>query len=416
MPLNPSPSFSFLSLQAVIRTVMDNGTSQENQQISQILEALSKASEDLQSKSLYIQVDINSSAIKAFLELENQSNAVLSQYPDLFKLSQHLAHLKTIINKLKSCQDYSFGSFICRRSSGYQITRIASLISKEIRLLLDRESIEVLVEVLQESLDEEEKMKVLEHFEARLSRGFDRELQDLILELKVFPLLESCLCDTTCSTVVREKSAVVIAALARFNKDVFVGLVLMGFTIRALVLMGTSCSLQVLTSLIKLIKGHLVDEMEVNGEIPRIVTPLSSEDLLLRATAMDCILEMAYFGRKGVIKTMLECGLVEKLVCLQRLEIEGDANGSHQVDQRAGSGNCGQLEKEMESKEEKMLKTQPFAGCIARFAVHVEVGEGTEKSEKKEIKMEILRRAREASVSEAEAATIVAEVLWGSSP
>ena len=52
----------------------------------------------------------------------------------------------------------------------------------------------------------------------------------------------------------------------------------------------------------------------------------------------------------------------------------------------------------------------------SRLAVEEEIGEGIEKNEKKEIKMEILKRARAACVSEAEAATVVADVLWGSHP
>ncbi|GMG98986.1 hypothetical protein Nepgr_000826 [Nepenthes gracilis] len=231
------------------------------------------------------------------------------------------------------------------------------------------------------------------------------------------PVLESILCDTSMSTGVREKSAMAIAALARFNKDVFVGQVLMGFTVRALVLMGTRRSLQVLTFLVKLIKGHLVDDIELNGEIPRIISTLASQDISVQTMAIDCILEMAYFSRKEGIETMLKCGLIEKLVFLQRLEIGCDSNGANEEDDRQGSGNCEEadLEEEIEREDRETLKSRPFSGCVAGFSVQVEVGSGTEKSEKKELKMEILRRARDASVSEAEAATIVAEILWGSS-
>ncbi|KAJ0030161.1 hypothetical protein Pint_12439 [Pistacia integerrima] len=67
-------------------------------------------------------------------------------------------------------------------------------------------------------------------------------------------------------------------------------------------------------------------------------------------------------------------------------------------------------------EEEITLHNCPFLNCVARFAVQVEVGEGLSLKEKKEIKLEILKRVRETSVSEAESASIVAEVLWGSSP
>ncbi|KAK3211860.1 hypothetical protein Dsin_016566 [Dipteronia sinensis] len=54
----------------------------------------------------------------------------------------------------------------------------------------------------------------------------------------------------------------------------------------------------------------------------------------------------------------------------------------------------------------------PFSNWVSRFAVQIEIGEGLSSKEK----MEILKRVKEASASEAETATIVAEVLWGSSP
>jgi hypothetical protein len=46
----------------------------------------------------------------------------------------------------------------------------------------------------------------------------------------------------------------------------------------------------------------------------------------------------------------------------------------------------------------------------------LEVGEGLSSEEKREVKLEILRLVKEASRSDAEFATISAEILWGSSP
>lgn len=91
-------------------------------------------------------------------------------------------------------------------------------------------------------------------------------------------------------------------------------------------------------------------------------------------------------------------GLVEKLVELQRSEKGGDLI---EIGREKVSG---------------VLERKPFASCVARFAVQLEVGEGLRQREKRAFKPEILIRVRDASVSEAEAATIAAEVLWGSSP
>lgn len=150
-------------------------------------------------------------------------------------------------------------------------------------------------------------------------------------------------------------------------------------TVEALIDIGSVRSIEVLCSLIRLIRSPIVDEIESNGEITKIIALLNSDNMKLSLLAMECVLEIGYFGRKEAVEGMLKEGVVEKFVELQRLESE-------------------------------------FASCVARFAVQLEVGEGLRQREKRSFKGEILVRVREACVSDAEAATIVAEVLWGTSP
>jgi hypothetical protein len=166
---------------------------------------------------------------------------------------------------------------------------------------------------------------------------------------------------------------------------VFVGEVLMSPTVKALVDIASVRSIEVLCSLIRSIRSPIVDEIESNGEIPKIIALLSSNDIELSVLAMECVLEIGYFGRKEAVEGMLKEGVVEKFVELQRLEVNG--------------GNSNE-----------------FLNCVARFAVQLEVGEGLRQREKRALKGEILVRVREACVSDAEAATIVAEVLWGTCP
>lgn len=177
-----------------------------------------------------------------------------------------------------------------------------------------------------------------------------------------------------------------IAALVKFNKNVFVGLVLMGPTIRALIAMASSCSLRVLAELIRFIRSPLVDEILCGGEIPRILGFLRSRDLGVRVAALECVMELGYIGRREVVEAMVQRRLVETLMDLQR-------------------GGC--CESECNSA---------FESCVSRFAVQVEVGEGLSAEEKRDVKLEILRIVKEASESEAEAASVSAEILWGSSP
>ncbi|CAB4314454.1 unnamed protein product [Prunus armeniaca] len=101
-----------------------------------------------------------------------------------------------------------------------------------------------------------------------------------------------------CSNWVRDQAALVVLGIVKFNKDVFVGLVLMGPIVRALIQMGSSGSIQVLTGLVKIIRTPLVED--IKGEIPRNISLLGSEDLPTRVAAMSCVLDIAFLGREEV--------------------------------------------------------------------------------------------------------------------
>lgn len=399
---------------------MDDPSKEDSPRVLKVLEALKQASHELQAHPRQDFDEPNSSSIKALLELGTESDAILSKDPNLSSLSQHLSSLKTLIETLqKSRSHLSLSSFLTRHS----ISRVAGSIESEIQAWIDRESVECLTRALREpSINEDELVKLLTQFEDRLSEGFNRELQDLVLKSKTFSLLESILSDPSYSKQVREHSAYAIGASIRFNKDVFVGQVLMGPTIHALITMASPHSIKVLCSLIRSIKSPLVDVIESDGELPRIISFLNCQDVQTQVVAMDCILEIGYFGRKEAIDAMLEEGLIKKLVKLQRSELGGDLIelGRYKNDKEnrgvsvdyAPEG----VGKRRENKERRFLESHPFASCVARFAVQLEVGEGLRQREKRAFKPQILARVREASASDAEAATIVAEVLWGSSP
>ncbi|KAI9192177.1 hypothetical protein LWI28_019277 [Acer negundo] len=400
----------------------DPSTKEEPPRVLNVLEALKQASHDLQASS----DDSNSSAIKALLELETESENILSKDPHLSTLSQHLSRLKTLVQTLQRSRGHSLKNFLTRRVSTHSISRVAGSIETEIQAWIDRESIENLTEALKDPSDnnynEDELVKLLTQFEGRVLQGFNHELQDLLLKAKVFSSLETALCDSNCSKRIREHSASAVAALIRFNKDVFVGQVLMGQTIQALITIGSSHSFEVLCALIKSIKSPLVDEIESNGEIPKIISFLDVKDLQMKMVAMDCILEIGYYGRKDAIEAMLVQGLVKKLVELQRSELGGDLieierlNEEEEEREKENDSVGGVMETKRESRQRRFLESHPFASCVARFAVQLEVGEGLRQREKRAFKQEIIMRVREAYVSDAEASTIVAEVLWGSSP
>ncbi|GMI92474.1 hypothetical protein HRI_002916700 [Hibiscus trionum] len=389
---------------------MDQTSNLDNRHLLSVLKSLQKASKDLQKIPIFSTHEPQST-IDSFLDLEKDANPIFYNDPNLLKLSRLLCNLKSLLEKHKKYQGYSLPRILRRQIINYGIYQVAHAIETEIQAYFDRESVQNLVGTLEESVDEDEKLKVLVEFEKRLSRGFDIHFQDLILKAKIFSILEHLLCDSSCSIRIRDEVALVIASLVRFNKDVFVGLVLMGPIVRALISISSCCSIRVLSLLIKFIRIPLVDELEAHKEIPRIISLLSSENVEIQAEAIDCILGIAYYGRREAIEAMLEAGLVEKLVKLQRLEKQANADENGRANEK-----CSKSDPKMDSSEEVCVGNCPFEGCVARFAVLLESGEMLSKKEKTEFRWEILRRVRETSVSEAEIASIDAEVLWGSSP
>ncbi|XP_057420172.1 uncharacterized protein LOC130714284 [Lotus japonicus] len=359
-------------------TTTINNNTQMIPQVLQVLQALKQASHDIQHSSSSSSDD-HSPAINALLQLHT---TLSTDSP----LSHHLHRLKTLLDSLHNAK--GIRSFLTRPLSAHSISRVAASIEAELQAWIDRETTQTLSRSLTNNHDLLLLLPLLTQLIDRVNQGFDREFQNLVLTMKLFSSLESLLFDEKCQQPVREHAGMAIAALIRFNKDVFVGQVLMGPTVRALVSMASVDSLDVLCSLVKSIRSPFVDEIESNGEIPKIIALLGSDDLQLTVLAVEVVLEIGYFGRKEAIEAMMKEGVVEKLVELQRLEVEGGGGGMR----------------------------HPFASCVAMFAVQLDVGEGLRQREKRALKPEILERVRKASLSDAESATIVAEVLWGSSP
>lgn len=377
-----------------------------------VLQLLKTASKELQNYAVFLTKDPGAS-IRAVLNLGNEISALLETDPGLFELSHLLCDLQTVLSEVEATRGYGLRSIVRRLSMYYKISQLAQQIEREAQAYLDKDCILRFVRALDRSEDEGEQVKVLTELEQRLSRGFDRDYQELILKAKVFQFLESILCDGTCSRTLREHAAQVMVALIQFNRNVFVGLVLMGPTLEALISMGSCRSIEVLTSLIALVRSPLIDEIESLGEIPRIMALLRSQDRATRAAAFDCLCEIAYHGRKEVIEAMLEQGLIETLLELQRRDqIDRDSKDDDDDYEEEG----GSQDRKEEKEEEEGKKGGGFDGCVAKFAVQVEVGEGLTNQERREFKLEILRRVKQACVSEAEVASVTAEVLWGSSP
>lgn len=396
----------------------------------------------------------NNSPTKLLAQIETELGMFVSSDPRLSTLSSYLSQLKVLLQtQEESKSKHRIRSFFTNKIRALEISRLSRLTRSEIQAWSDRQNLEELAGILRErfsnsdsttsssstsistsSWDEESLIiEKLSQLRDRLGRGFDIHFQDDLLKSRIYSLLERLLGRTSISKRVREMAAYTLKELVLFNKDVFVGQVLVGQTIKGLVTMGSMCGLDVLKSLIKAIKSPLVDELDLFGGILKIVQILgddyrsTSSELGLRVMAIDCIMEIGYYGRKEAIESMLnEAGLIKKLVDLQRSEWggtliemekeENNDNSNSEEEEEEEKDRFVNLSSSRSRKEKKFLLKHPFASCVARFAVQLEVGEGLRQREKRAFKQEILKRVREASVSDAEAATIIAEVLWGSSP
>lgn len=372
-------------------------------------------------------------ALQALLALEAGADDLLAGDPDLSALRRLLCRLRALSCSLDLCAS---GSLRARRA----VARVAGAVAGEIQAWVDREAIARLVAALS-SHGRGGARALLAELETRLlSAGgrFDPRLQRALLRHGVLQALEARLGDPA----VGDGCAAAVLALVRFNKDVFVGPVLMGPAVGALVASasasgsGSPAPLRALNGLVDAIRSPLVDELHARGELPRLVALLCAPDPRARGPALGFALRVGYYGRKEVVDALLAEGLVKRLLCLQRSDLGGSLADTDEGEDEEGCPKakpedaktggfllvpCLPLvylwgRRQGDSAADADTEERPFVSAVARFAVQVEVGVGLSPREKREAKLEILRRVREAAVSPAEEATVLAEVLWGATP
>lgn len=378
-------------------------------------------------------------ALQALLALEAGADDLLAGDPDLSALRRLLCRLRALSCSLDLCAS---GSLRARCGARRAVARVAGAVAGEIQAWVDREAIARLVASLALSSHGRGGARaLLAELEARLlSAGgrFDPRLQRALLRHGVLQALEARLGDPA----VGDGCAAAVLALVRFNKDVFVGPVLMGPAVGALVASasasgsGSPAPLRALNGLVDAIRSPLVDELHARGELPRLVALLCAPDPRARGPALGFALRVGYYGRKEVVDALLAEGLVKRLLCLQRSDLGGSLADTDEgedeeacpktkpEDAKAGGFlpvPCLPLvylwwRRQGDSAADADTEERPFVSAVARFAVQVEVGVGLSPREKREAKLEILRRVREAAVSPAEEATVLAEVLWGATP
>jgi hypothetical protein len=359
-------------------------------------------------------------ALHALLALEASADDLLAGDPDLRALRRLLARIRALSWRAEPSSSHADGTGVvgevrarCRRCKARRgIARAAGEAASEIQAWADRELAARLVAALRRGKHSDARARaLLAELESRLAAEgrFDARLQDAVLRHGVFAAVEARLTDPA----VGDGCAAAVLALVRFNRDVFVGPVLMGPAVGALVSAAASSSssstapLRALNGLVDAIRTPLVDELHGRGELPRLVSLLCGAAPRVRALALELVLRVAYYGRWEVLDALLAEGLVKRLLCLQRSDgCLGAGVGGSATDTDGEGPDTAALS----------ASRRPFVSAVARFAVQVEVGQGLGPRERRLAKLDILRRVREAAVSPAEEATVLAEVLWGATP
>jgi hypothetical protein len=358
-------------------------------------------------------------ALHALLALEASADDLLAGDPDLRALRRLLARIRALSWRAEPSSSQPDGGGVvgevrarCRRCKARRgIARAAGEAASEIQAWADRELAARLVAALRRGGKQSDARAraLLGELESRLAAEgrFDARLQDAVLRHGVFAAVEARLTDPA----VGDGCAAAVLALVRFNRDVFVGPVLMGPAVGALVSAAASSSsspspLRALNGLVDAIRTPLVDELHGRGELPRLVSLLCAAAPRVRALALELVLRVAYYGRGEVLEALLAEGLVKRLLCLQRSDGCLGAGAGGSATDTDGEGPDTALS----------ASRRPFVSAVARFAVQVEVGQGLGPRERRLAKLDILRRVREAAVSPAEEATVLAEVLWGATP
>jgi hypothetical protein len=162
---------------------------QDKHSLLDFLEALKKASKDLQINPVFITNDPQPS-METILNLESEVDTILSTDPDFFKLSQLLCNLKTLFGKLERYREYSLKSFFFRQITRCEIYQVAFTMEIEIQACIDKEYVQNLVKTLQEVVGiEEEKVRALKRFESVYHKVLIEIIKNWFSEEKYFPFL-----------------------------------------------------------------------------------------------------------------------------------------------------------------------------------------------------------------------------------
>ncbi|MCO5578609.1 hypothetical protein L7F22_032453 [Adiantum nelumboides] len=370
----------------------------------------------LQEREVYAFMRQNSESRKKLNSLHNLIQYLESQVQRLQRAAQRRGlkyYLANLSNKVR----------------GNEVGRIGQSMESELQSWLDQQRVREVAVIISKGT-EEEQVQAISSFASVVQKGYNSLLQDTILSAGLVEKLAGLLAPGAASWRVAKEAAFALSALIDFNKDIFVSLVLMAKMVENILrLMNSEPDDQVLilVSVMKnmLSAGHtiVVDEIFAHTGVSKFVELLDHELQALQLAAMDCIFELAYYGRVDVVDKLFKLEVVKKLALLQQnapeeeLSVGIDYSKQQSTDEESSpidmASKCLPPAVSLRLQEDaQTVKRNPFADAVIKFALHLSIGTGLRKREKRELKQEFLRQIREVLEDDTEVANITAEVLW----
>ncbi|KAH7438401.1 hypothetical protein KP509_04G013500 [Ceratopteris richardii] len=337
-----------------IRTLHENHAN--IQSINNLIERLKQYV--LQERQNYVFMRQNSDSRKKIESIYNLIQFLEAQVQRLEKMSQSRG-LKYYVASISS------------KIRGSEIERIGQSMETELQSWLDQQTVRKVADVISKGSSEAEQVHTINSFRELVQKGYNAVLQDTIL------------------------SAGLVEKLAGLLVPVVNNMLSVGQTIVA-------------------------DEIFACDGVSKIVELLDHDSRALQLAVMDCIFELAYCGRVHVVNLLFQLEVIKKLALLQEnnatkedmfASAESDKNKSTE-EQESPLGGSSDSFILIQTQEKGSVEEGSFKDAVTKFALHLSIGTGLRKREKRALKQEFLKQIKEVLKDDTEVANITAEVLW----
>ncbi|KAH7438402.1 hypothetical protein KP509_04G013500 [Ceratopteris richardii] len=393
-----------------IRTLHENHAN--IQSINNLIERLKQYV--LQERQNYVFMRQNSDSRKKIESIYNLIQFLEAQVQRLEKMSQSRG-LKYYVASISS------------KIRGSEIERIGQSMETELQSWLDQQTVRKVADVISKGSSEAEQVHTINSFRELVQKGYNAVLQDTILSAGLVEKLAGLLVPGIAAWEVVEAAAFALSALIDFNKDIFVSLVLMAKMVKHVLRLMSSVSddhvlvlISVVNNMLSVGQTIVADEIFACDGVSKIVELLDHDSRALQLAVMDCIFELAYCGRVHVVNLLFQLEVIKKLALLQEnnatkedmfASAESDKNKSTE-EQESPLGGSSDSFILIQTQEKGSVEEGSFKDAVTKFALHLSIGTGLRKREKRALKQEFLKQIKEVLKDDTEVANITAEVLW----